>query len=242
LVLTIIFKTFRSRPNGRGRSALPVKKKIVLSSLLVMLIATAAGPGNAKEAYWDDYHIQLSGLSEQQIAALEDSIGKLESLQPGDLKINPKTYRRLSRFNALFGFPFNGRDLSRWLLTRIRSISYQDSRIVALNLNEGEFFVGEGFFTKTTPVERLYALIHEARHSDDDGYKHVRCPKGFKFISSRQPEFDLEKELACDDRDNGAYSFQAAFLFELFAYGIFDQSEVGLLYNSSISRVIAPLR
>jgi hypothetical protein len=218
-----------------------VKKKILLSALFILLIAMDAGPGLAKEAYWDDYHIRLSGLSEQQIAMLEDSIGKLESLRPGDLKINPKTYRRLSRFKALFGFPFNGPDLSRWLLARIRSISYQESRIVALNLNEGEFLIGEGFFTMTTPVERLYALVHEARHSDDDGYKHVRCPKGFKFISSRQPEFDLEKELACDDRDNGAYSFQAAFLFELFAYGMFNQSEVGLLYNSSISRVIPPL-
>ena len=49
---------------------------------------------------------------------------------------------------------------------------------------------------------------------------------------------DLEKEAACDPNDQGAYSFQAAFLFELFAYGIFDQGEAGLLYNSSILRVV----
>ena len=49
---------------------------------------------------------------------------------------------------------------------------------------------------------------------------------------------DLEKERGCDDKINGAYGYQAAFLFELLAYGIFDQKEVGLLYNSSISRVI----
>jgi hypothetical protein len=48
----------------------------------------------------------------------------------------------------------------------------------------------------------------------------------------------LEKELACDKTDQGAYAYQAAFLFELFAYGIFDQKEVGLLYNSTVARVL----
>ena len=56
--------------------------------------------------------------------------------------------------------------------------------------------------------------------------------------SSRQPDLDLEKVPACDNRPDGAYAFQAAFLFELFAFGLHEQNEVGLLYNSSISRVI----
>jgi len=218
-----------------------MKNRILLIiSLFVALPALGAGSAAAKEAYWDEYNIQVSGLSEQQLAILEKTIAQLNSIEPGDLKMDEKTYRRLSRFGELFGFPFKGPNLSHWLLTRIQRVSYQDSWAAAVNLNEGNFYLGKAFFDGTTPVERMYALIHEARHSDGDGYKHVRCPKGFKYISSRQPELDLEKELACDDGDKGAYSFQAAFLFELFAYGIFDQSEVGLLYNSSISRVIPP--
>jgi len=217
-----------------------MKNRILLILLFVALFSVRAGSAAAKEAYWDEYNIQVSGLSEQQMAILERTIAQLKSIQPGDLKMNEKTHRRLSRFGELFGFPFNGPNLSRWLLTRIRRVSYQDSWAAAVNLNEGDFYLGKAFFEGTTPVERMYALIHEARHSDGDGYRHVRCPKGFKYISSRQPDLDLEKELACDDGDKGAYSFQAAFLFELFAYGIFDQSEVGLLYNSSISRVIPP--
>lgn len=212
--------------------------RIILISVFVIVFAPNGGPAMAKEAYWDTYHIQLSGLSEPQLGSLEATVAQLRSIQPGELRMNKGMYHRLSRFGELFGFPFNGPRLSDWLLTRIRSITYQDSWTVAVNQNEGNFYLGEAFFEKTTPVERMYALIHEARHSDDDGYKHVRCPKGFKFISSRQPELDLEKELACDDGETGAYSFQAAFLFELYAYGLFDQSDVGLLYNSSISRVI----
>jgi hypothetical protein len=214
-------------------------KRIFFSACsFFLLIALDIETVAAREPYWVKYHIALTGLSGEQIFTLESTINQLRSLEPGDLKINNKLYRRLSRFKDLYGFPFNGPDLSHWLLTRIHSISYHNPWTVAVNQNKGDFFIGDVFFTKTSPLERLYALIHEARHSDDNGYEHVKCPKGFNFISSRQPEMDLEKEPACDDTDQGAYSFQAAFLFELFAYGLFDQGEDGLLYNSSISRVV----
>jgi hypothetical protein len=193
---------------------------------------------SAKEPYWDEYRIELSGFSDTQVLVLEATLNQLRALEPGDLRMNKRAYQRLSRFETLFGFPFNGNDLFRWLLPRIRRLSFHNKWAVALNQNQGTFIVGDLFFTKITPLERLYTLVHEARHSDDDGYDHVKCPKGFHYISSRQPEMDLEKEPACDDTNNGAYAFQAAFLFELFAYGLFEQTEVGLLYNSSISRVI----
>lgn len=214
--------------------------RIMIFPACIFLLFFALDTENAaaREPYWQEYHIELSGLTDEQVLILESTIHQLRSFEPGELKINRRAYNRLSRFKELFGFEFNGGDLSRWLLTRIRGISYQNTWTAAVNQNQGDFFVGDLFFTKTNPLEKLYTLIHEARHSDDDGYEHVKCPKGFKFISSRQPEMDLEKEPACDNSDKGAYSFQAAFLFELFAYGIFDQSKVGLLYNSSISRVV----
>lgn len=217
-----------------------MKTLLAPAYFFLLLIILNAETVLAREPYWEEYHIELSGLSDEQVLVLESTINQLRSLEPSELKINKRTYSRLSRFKELFGFPFNGKDLSHWLLTRIQSISYHNTWTAAVNQNQGSFMVGDFFFTKTTPLEKLYTLIHEARHSDDNGYKHIRCPDGYKYISSRQPEMDLEKEPACDDNDKGAYSFQAAFLFELFAYGIFDQSEVGLLYNSSISRVIPP--
>lgn len=205
--------------------------------ILLLSVAFNAEPVMAKEPYWDEYHIELLGLTKQQISVLESTIEQLRLLEPGELKIDEKIYNRLTRFKELFGFSFNGRDLSRWLLNRIQSISYQNSWTAAANQNLGDFFVGDLFFDTMSPLERLYSLIHEARHSDDDGYKHTRCPEGFRYISSRQPNLDLEKVPACDNRPDGAYAFQAAFLFELLAFGPFEQNEVGLLYNSSISRV-----
>lgn len=192
----------------------------------------------AKEAYWEERRIELSGLTDEQLGILESTINQLKGLEPRELKVDKKLYQRLSRFKGLFGVSFHGKEVTDWLLARIRGISYHNSATAALNQNDGHFVVGDIFFKKITTLERLYLLIHEARHSDGEGYDHIKCPKGFKFISATQPEVDLEKEMACDDTREGAYAFQAAFLFELFAYGLFDQKEAGLLYNSSISRVI----
>ncbi len=214
------------------------KTWLVLAVLIFTLSTIESRAALARESYWEEYRIGLSGLTEEQIAALESTLNQLRAIQPGELKMNKRNYQRLSRFKELFGFPLNGNVLFRWLLTRVRSFSYHNSWTAALNQNKGHFIIGDTFLVKISTLERLYTLIHEARHSDDGGYEHVKCPKGFKFISSRQPEMDLEKEPACDGNNKGAYSFQAAFLFELFAYGIYDQGEVGLLYNSSISRVV----
>jgi len=215
-----------------------MKITIVSTQILFLFFIFIAETALAKEPYWEEYHIELSGLKDEQVLVLESAINQLRILEPGELKINKRVYRRLSRFKELFGFLFNGRDLSRWLLTRIKSVSYHNTWTAAVNQNKGDFIVGDFFFTKMSITERLYALIHEARHSDDDGYRHIKCPKGFKYISARQPDMDLESDPTCDDNDKGAYAFQAAFLFELFAYGIFDQEKTGLLYNSSISRVV----
>jgi hypothetical protein len=211
---------------------------IVLAQVLLLFLSPIAENATSKELYWEEHYVDLSGLKDVQVLVLESTINQLKALKPDELKINKKVYHRLSRFKKLFGFQFNGGDLSLWLVTRIRSVSYRNTWTAAVNQNKGDFILGDFFFTKMTMIERLYSLIHEARHSDGDGYGHIKCPKGFKYVSVRQPEMDLESEQTCDGGDNGAYSFQAAFLFELFAYGLLDQEKAGLLYNSSISRVI----
>jgi len=217
----------------------PMKVLMIVSvQMLFLFFSPFPEPVSAKEPYWEEYHIDLSGLKDEQVLVLESTVNQVRALEPGELKINKKVFRRLSRFKELFGFQFNGGDLSRWLLARIKSVSYHNTWTAAVNENKGDFILGDFFFTKMTAMERLYSLIHEARHSDDDGYGHIKCPKGFKYIPARQPDMDLESEPTCDDNDKGAYSFQAAFLFELFAYGLFDQEKAGLLYNSTISRVV----
>lgn len=213
---------------------------LIAAACLAVLLAPAVQVASAKEAYWEEYQVELSELTAEQSTILESTLNHLMALEPGELKISKKMYRRLSRFEKLFGMPFKGRDLAHWLLSRIRKLSYRNTWTTALNQNQGTFFLGDAFFEEISVLERLYLLIHEARHSDNDGYKHIKCPKGFPYISARQPDIDLENEPTCDDNDHGAYAFQAAFLFELFSYGIFDQNEVGLLYNSSISRVVPP--
>lgn len=215
-------------------------KRATAGWLLVVLLSFSAlsdPPLEAREAYWEEHGVVLSGLSDEQIGVLESTMQQLISLEAGPLKINKGAYRRLSRFNHLFGSPFSGKALSQWLLLRIRKISYHNTWTVAVNQNRGTFILGDIFFKKIGPLERLYLLIHEARHSDEGGYDHVNCPKGFRFVSAAQPELDLEEEPSCDNRRDGAYAFQAAFLFELYAYGLIDQKEAGLFYNSSVSRL-----
>ena len=203
---------------------------------LGFLALTANGWGG--EINWAEHKVELSGFSEEQRQVLEKTFDQFKAIRPGDLKIDRGLYLHLGRFEELFGQPFNGEALLHWVVSRFRTITYGNNREAAINQNKGELWVGDLFFEGITPLERLYLLVHEARHSDGDGYPHVRCPKGFRFVSAGQPLVKLEKELACDKTDKGAYAYQAAFLFELFAYGIFDQKEVGLLYNSTVARVL----
>ena len=218
-----------------------MKKVTIVQLLLILFLSLVVSHEHmiyAKEPYWEEHRIVLSGLTEEQVQILESTMNQLISIEPGKLKIDKGVYRRLSRFNELFGIPFRGKELVQWLLSRIQKISYHNVWTAAINQNQGTFIVGDIFFTKINTIERLYLLIHEARHSDGEGYNHVKCPREFKFVSAAQPDLDLEQEPSCDARRNGAYAFQSAFLFEIYAYGLMDQKEAGLLYNSSVSRVI----
>ncbi len=209
-----------------------------LGPLSFLLFSSCINKAPIREVTFDQHHIETAGFSEAQFQLIEKTFLQLKLLAPHDLQINKQTYKRLSRFESLFGFPFDGNRLSDWVIRRIKTLSYGNTWTVAVNQNQGIFMIGDQFFTQLTDLERLYLLIHEARHSDQNGFKHIKCPKGFLFVSAGQPEMDLEYTMACDSAKDGAYAFQAAFLFELFAYGLFDQREVGLLYNSSVSRII----
>ncbi|MFQ5677084.1 MAG: hypothetical protein ACE5G1_14420 [bacterium] len=209
-------------------------KACIFSLFLISCVKTLP----SRNIQGDTPQIKTFGFSESQMLVIERTFALLQSLKAERLKIDPKTYKSLSRFEHLFGFSFDGKRLFEWVGKRTQTISYRKAWTVAINQNKGQITIGDRFFSKLTELERLYLLVHEARHSDGHGFKHVKCPKGFQFVSSGQPEMSLEGTLACDDTDDGSYAFQAAFLFELFAYGLFDQREAGLLYNSSILRIL----
>lgn len=198
----------------------------------------AAHHALAIEPYWKEYGIELKKLSPQELSLLEKTVNFMGAIKLDKLKVEESLYFRYTKFRELFGFNPNGEQLKVWLLTRIKSVTREESWTIALNRNKGHFILGKRFFRKSDMLERAYCLIHEARHSDGKGYLHVKCPAGYPFISAGTPEIDLQKVPACDNVTNGAYAFQAAFLYELFAYGIFEQEKVGLVYNSSIARIL----
>lgn len=209
-----------------------------------VVLAGLASPsgGWAAELTRGPHKIDLVDLSDEQRRILDRTFDQLKALQPGKLEIDARLYRRLTKFEALFGKPFNGTDLEQWVLARFRTIRYGNNALAAINRNQGDLMVGDLFFNDISPLERLYLLVHEARHSDGDGYPHVRCPKDFLFVSAAQPWMALDQELACDAGGGGAYAFQAALLFELFAYGLFEQRDVGLVYNSTVPRILRPTK
>ena len=73
--------------------------KITILSACSFLLLITLDPETvpARESYWEEHHIELSGLSEEQIMGLESTMNQLRSLEPGELKINKKMYGRLTR-------------------------------------------------------------------------------------------------------------------------------------------------
>jgi len=140
--------------------------------------------GFATDSIWVKYNIDFSNLTKAQRGVIEKTIHQLKNLEITERVIPKRIYKRLTKFQELFGFPISGDKLAHWLLTRIRKVSYQNSWTTAINQNRGHFMLGDAFFTDLNSLERLYLLIHEGRHSDDDGYPHIKCPKNFKYVSA----------------------------------------------------------
>lgn len=182
------------------------------------------------------HSLDLQGFSPSQKKQISEVLKKIEAIKPQKLKIPPALYRKHSRFFKLFHFHLNGENLLAWINERVRVLRYENTWTVAVNNGGKEVLVGDLFF-QSSLLEQIYIIVHEARHSDGNGYPHVICPSGFPYVSPSQPDMDLQSTAGCDNRTDGAYAFQAALLFEFYAYGIIDQTAAGNLYNASTTRI-----
>lgn len=205
--------------------------------VLTLLLAI---PAHAEKGIWGERAIAVDSLSADERALLEETVNRIGSLPKGEATMNQSAYYRLSRFKRLFGFPFDGERLKGWLLARMKSVTRANGWTIAENDHRGNFRLGDRFFEKSDFLERAYCLIHEARHSDGGGYRHATCPKDYRYVSAGAPEVDLTQNPACDAVEDGAYAFQSAFLFELYARGLEGGERAGLLYNSSLARIVLP--
>lgn len=214
-----------------------------LPSVFALLVLTLfpAIPADAEKGMWEARAIAVDTLTADERALLEETVNRIGSLSKGEATMNQSAYHRLSRFKRLFGFPFDGENLKGWLLARMKSVTHANGWSIAENDHRGNFRLGDRFFEKSDFLERAYCLIHEARHSDGDGYRHTACPNDYRYVSAGAPEVDLTQNPACDVVEDGAYAFQSAFLFELYARGFEGGERAGLLYNSSLARIVLPM-
>lgn len=205
---------------------------------IILLACLSPGFSAAEEPYWKEQGVDVAGLSPAQRAAIEETINAIGAMKADAVAIPTAAYYRLATFRRLYGFDFDGEKLKAWLLLRIKSITAENSWTIAVNGNQGHFYIGDRFFDTSGFLERAYCLIHEARHGDGDGYRHVDCPANYKYVSAGSPGIDLAEIPACDAVADGAYAFQAAFLFELYARNMVNQEQAGLVYNSTIARIL----
>lgn len=189
----------------------------------------------------NDLISQESKLTTKQEKVLKDTYSYLEKLDGRKLKIDKTTYQKLSHFEEYFKFSFSGKKLSKWIQSRIKSVSYGSTGDFLAMYNEEEVTLGKIFFT-LSPLDRTLVLLHEARHADGKQYAHVLCPETFVFLNPRDWRIQPANKKGCDKVWDGSYGITAAFLFELGAFGYLSQTEAGLRYNSEISRVITNLK
>jgi len=185
----------------------------------------------------DTIIIPLKGFSDSQKLVIEETFNEIYLIKTGKLAIPAGIYKKHSRFKSLFGFKLDGALLVEWLYKRIETLEFRNSMFDAVNNGDGTVYIGNSFFS-STPVERIYILVHEARHSDGDSFPHIKCPPDHPYVLPDRTGFDLANKPACDDQSNGAYGYQAALLFELYAFGLYQQTVTGKLYNSTVTRII----
>lgn len=180
--------------------------------------------------------IVRNNLSEQEVGIVMETFDYFLNLKTGPFKIPKTVHKEMSVFEKLYGFRFDGKKLLKWIHSRIVSIQKGKTGFyIAVNQNQN-LVLGEQFF-QLSVLDRAIIFIHEARHSDGNEFRHVRCPSHFNFLSIRKI-VKLANTLACDKRLDGAYGLSAAFIFELIAYGLGDQEILIGKYNSEIARII----
>lgn len=181
----------------------------------------------------------LVDFTPDQRRVLDETLRSIEALEATSLAIDSEDYRANTTFDRTFGFALDGDALLAWWSRRIARVRVDDAWTVAVYDGENTIAVTPEFFDLDL-LERIYALIHEARHADGDGYRHDDCPP--MPVSSRQPSVTLTGAPACDLRPDGAYTFQAALLYELYAYGLVDPVGARVAWLSTKRRIIAPSR
>lgn len=186
-------------------------------------VQTFEGPGGP---------VTLVGLAPSETERVVETYRALEGLTPTKLRIPEAQYLAHSRFQQRFGFPLQGGLLVAWLRGRVTRIERGRAWTVAVHGGDTTVVVTDAFFTRSL-VERMSVLLHEARHSEGDGHDHVECPEDDPVL--------LRGREACDGRADGAYAYQAALLYEMYAYGLVDPEAAHRLYRDMHARIL-PLR
>lgn len=216
------------------RSSLDSKKRTVCFILFCFL-----GNSLFSESFLNRFFpVDINAAERIQI---EDLFKYISDLKPKRVVIDSKVYSEKSRFREFFGFPFAGPPLTAWLKHRISDFKMgASSEFYTANYRNGTVYLNRRFF-QLSKLEQTVVLIHEARHADGADFQHVVCPKDFPYTSARAPEVKLEGLSACDDRKDGAYGFGAAFLFEIYSFGLLggkSPEEILGLYRSETVRIL----
>jgi hypothetical protein len=208
----------------------------LLPCVCVLVASVGCGAPRSPAPQPEGGPIELTGLAPAQAEAVREALDGIEALRAVEPRIDGATYARLSRFEALFGFPFDGAALARWIRRHVRRVESGDAWTAAVADGDGVLRMHPSLLERPL-LDRMYVLVHEARHLAG-GPGHVDCPADLPFVSAAQPDQPLAGAPGCDRGADGAYGFQAAFLFELYARGLVDPERAGLLYNSTIARIL----
>lgn len=231
----MLSRSRRAEPSGprSGYARVPVRPtSFLVAGLFVVGCATHRGTMIVGPAT-----TELEGFTTEQREILETTFATIRDLEVEELAIDESEYGANTTFARTFGFALDGPALLAWWSRRVSRIRVDDAWTVAVYDGDHTIAVTPEFFG-LDPLERIYALVHEARHADGDGYRHDDCPP--MPASSRQPNVTLTGAPACDLRPDGAYAFQAALLFELYAYGLVDPAAARVAWASTKRRIMAP--
>jgi hypothetical protein len=123
-----------------------------------------------------------------------------------------------SKLNSLVygGSSLDGNAYLSFFLQRITGFK-QDDCVACVDTNSSIMGIG-GNYPNLSQIERISAMLHEARHTevDHNGWKHVTCPPQFWTINGAVnpsgSDVFIQGTDACDDVPLGAYGIQIIFL------------------------------
>jgi hypothetical protein len=203
-------------PRGLARALVPLAALVLLASCASARAFVRVGGAV----------VEVIDPDPQRLRQLEETFRALEGLEARPPVIAAEDYRAGTSFVSLYGFEFDGGALARWWAARVRRLEFGDPWTVAVHDGDDRMTLRDDFFSLSL-VERLAVLVHEARHADPGAHRHVDCPPGF----------GLAGRPACDASPIGAYGFQAALLFELYARGLLDPADAHREWRRARQRI-----